>query len=199
MKVSIRTLKKVILDAIQAGLEQVAPKLRALEHIDSEIDGISLDLVPWSDVEPFALSFRNSEITRRINLAGADAELDARYNSAEWKYFQIVSSLQNKSAPIKKAAKVIHGFYEDAENNRMKLTEAAHLIFLAGADALLDKTVTKRLEALGFEDLPAKGREFLDGHSFEYVVIDPDGTVAANYCEIVIANRVTERILSNGA
>ena len=38
-------------------------------------------------------------------------------------------------------------------------------------------------------------KDRLGRHAFEYIVIDPDGTVGANYCDVVLAMRATKRLL----
>ena len=57
--------------------------------------------------------------------------------------------------------------------------------------ALLDLRVANRLGEIGV-NAPVYGDEFLRG-GFEYMVFDPDETVRVNYCELVLANRVTAR------
>jgi hypothetical protein len=67
----------------------------------------------------------------------------------------------------------------------------AHLIFLAGAEALLDPRVAQLLVELGI-NAPTY-RDSFPSPLFEYMVFDFDKTVSANYCEIVLANRVTAK------
>jgi hypothetical protein len=178
--VAIQVLQTALRDAVLSSLELAAPKLRKIKHIDMEINGVSLDIYPWH--EYFALSFRDSGNT-------------VRYNSADWKYYELVSSQENKAPPIKKAAELITRSYTEAEDNGLQLTEAAHLIFLAGAEVLLNRAVATKIRASGLE-APIIGTGFPQDRCFEYMVFDVDRTIAANYCEIVIANRVTDRILA---
>lgn len=77
------------------------------------------------------------------------------------------------------------------------LVDRAHLIFLAGAEALLRPTVAEFLRELGIA-APVM-TDPLAPHDFEYIIADPDATVVANYCDIVIANCVTQRSIGEFA
>jgi hypothetical protein len=65
------------------------------------------------------------------------------------------------------------------------------MIFLAGAEALLDPQVATAFSELGIS-APVCGDAFMP-RPFEYMVFDFDGTVPGNYCDLVLANRVASR------
>jgi hypothetical protein len=69
----------------------------------------------------------------------------------------------------------------------------SHIIFLAGAEALLDPKVAELLRCFNI-DAPTLQDRFISS-SFQYIVVDPDQTLKSNYCDLVLANRVTKRLL----
>src|SRR5262249_17140599 len=88
------------------------------------------------------------------------------------------------------AVEFVHAAYV-SENSNHIAREMAHMIFLAGAEALLDPSVAEALKELGI-DAPVCRDDFMPRY-FEYMVFDFDGTYPGNYCELVMANRVTAR------
>jgi len=118
-------------------------------------------------------------------------EHERRYNSADWEYFDFVSN--SSFAGLQPAADFIRQAYVSEGEDSPARHEMAHLVFLAGAEALLDRRVAACLCEIGV-NAPAYGDEFLQ-RPFEYMVFDPDETVRVNYCELVLANRVTSKWL----
>jgi hypothetical protein len=166
---------------ILAALDVKAAEIRGIERTaigTSPINGLSLDMAPWQG--GVGLSMRLVD-----EMYG-----EGRRDIAAWKYFDFVS---NDNCPgLQPAAEFIKAAYES--EGEAYYREMAHLIFLAAADALLDATVTARLTDLGL-NAPVVGSDFGHHHLFEYMVFDPDATIEANYCEIVLANRVTARFI----
>ena len=174
----LERIRGPLLCAILDALEFARPRIEAIPNAKKEINGISYDLYRWHKY--VAISFRE---------AGAVV----RDNPADWKYFEIVSSVTTRSPFLDTAAELIDREWNNAEERGLRLTEAAHLIFLAGAEVLLDASVARMLQNMGVD-----ATEVRDGFlpkPFEYMVLDPDQTVRANYCEIVMANRATARLL----
>jgi isopentenyldiphosphate isomerase len=64
---------------------------------------------------------------------------------------------------------------------------------MAGAEALLHPNVARLLNEFGI-DAPELTDTFVSS-PFEYIVTDSDETVKSNYCDIVLANRVIQRLL----
>ena len=165
-----------ILDALDARASVIA-SIKRIPNVMFPISGISLDMAPWQGA--VGLSLRQA----------SEFELERRYDIAGWEYFDLVS---NTTFPdLQPAAGLIHDAYISEGEDSPARHEMAHLVFLAGAEALLDERVPNRLSVIGVK-APVFGAEFLRG-CFEYMVFDPDETVRVNYCELVLANRVTAR------
>jgi hypothetical protein len=165
-----------ILDALLARAEVIA-SIKRIPNIEFPISGVSLDMAPWHG--GIGLSLRQA----------AEFEAERRYDVAAWEYFDLVS--ESTFAGLRPAAEFIRDAYGSEGEDSPARHEMAHLVFVAGAEALLDPLVAQRLRELGV-NAPIFRDEFLRG-GFEYLVFDPDGTVRANYCELVLANRVTAR------
>jgi hypothetical protein len=178
MAIDFVECREVLFRGIMEGLRSCETEIRAIERDargDSLVNGISLDLTPWHG--GIGLAFRLQSDPRNDN-------------SADWDYFEFVSG--QTCAALRTAAAYIRDVYRsEGQEGPLGL---AHLIFLAGAEALLDERVAEYLRSLDI-DAPVVRERFQD-HVFEYIVTDPDGTVRANYCEIVVANRWTARLMA---
>jgi hypothetical protein len=141
------------------------------------VSAIALDIYPW-------------HAWANLSLRLTSDPMDIRYAIADWPHFDFVN--QETCSPIREAAVYAAEVYRNPPAS-MERIEIAHLIFLAGAEALLDESIAETLNRLGI-DAPNLG-DGIKGHWFEYLVLDPDGTVRANYCEIVRANRSTDRLI----
>jgi len=140
------------------------------------ITGVALDTIPW--FEQFAISFRS---TSEFPCG------DFRFNSADWDHydFTVRSNHPDKLSAIKFMCET----YEDSSREKI---DSAHLLFLAGAEAIMSQTVSNKLSELEIKAPVVNDRPH--GYSFEYIVTDPDGSVNGNYCEIVVANRMLNRL-----
>lgn len=170
-----------ILDALNSQASVIASITRT-PNVEFPISGISLDMAPWHGGIGLAL--------RQVS----EFEHNRRYNSADWEHFDLVS---NTTFPgLQPAAVFIYDAYVSEGEDSPARHEMAHLVFLAGAEALLDARVANRLCEIGV-NAPVYGNEFIR-RPFEYMVFDPDETVQVNYCELVLANRVTTKWLAKG-
>jgi hypothetical protein len=171
--------QSLILQGILEGLRLHADKIAAIEkvpNVEFPVSGVSLDLVPWHGALGVSLRLCTEH------------EPELRYCNVEWAYFDLVS---NANCPrLQLAADFVQKAYA-SENSNSTAREMAHLIFLAGAEALLDPQVAQLLVELGI-NAPTYRDSFLSP-LFEYMVFDFDGTVRENYCELVLANRVTAK------
>ncbi len=180
----IEAMKKKFLAAILELLDSSKITFDAIPKMGGKIlsvTGISLDIYPWN--EYFALSLRNTEKTHNQH----------RYSPAEWNYFEFATSLQSLSQPLVEAVALMTTEYDAATDAGLDSTEASHLMFIAGAEALLDPAVAKKLRTYGIE-APLIDDSFAN-FPFEYMVFDSDSAALTNYCELVIANRVTLKLL----
>jgi hypothetical protein len=139
-----------------------------------------LELSPWNG--GFGLSLR---LTADYPMGGY------RYESGDWVHSCFTEGCEAPS--IETACSIVARFYERAAALSIKKTEMGHLTFLAGAEALLDLTVAKSLNGLGIR-APELKDTFVTS-AFDYIVMDEDETVKSNYCDMVIANRVADRLL----
>ena len=174
--------RRVLLRAVLAALRSRAKKIQAIERGGGgqlpTITGVSLDLAPW-----------HGGVGLSLRIAADPTDPVRHFSSVEWKHFGFLSpencpALEPIGEYIQKCCR--------AKGQRGSL-DMAHLIFLAGADALLDKKVAAFFQEVGVDALVIRAK--LEAHDFDCVVVDPDGTIKANYCELVLANRVTRRLL----
>jgi hypothetical protein len=168
--------RALILRGILDGIGQESEEIARIAREEDRVTGVSLDLVPWH--RAVSLSLRQC----------TEHAAEVRHCNVEWAYFDIVS---DRTCPaLRRAADFVHDAYTSEESNHLA-REMAHMIFLAGAKALLDHQVAAALSALGIS-APTCGAEFMP-RPFEYMVFDFDGTVPGNYCDLVLANRVASR------
>ena len=141
------------------------------------VNAIALDIYPWHGSASLAV--------RTHSVPDED-----RYSIADWPDYDFAN--QDSSSRLREATNFAFDCYRNKPDS-MELTEAAHLIFLAAAEALLDASVSAKLRELGI-DAPNLG-DGISGSYFEYLVLDADETCGANYCEIIRANRSTARLM----
>lgn len=168
--------RDLVLKGILAAIRASAEELASIAKEPAAVTGISLDIVPWH--RAIGLSIRQATEHGR----------DIRYCNVEWANFDVVSN--DSCVELQDAIDFVHEAYT-SENSNHLAREMAHLIFLAGAEALLDAQVAVALSELGI-NAPVCGADFMP-LPFEYMVFDFDGTVPGNYCHLVLANRVTAR------
>ena len=152
--------------------------LRDLNRVEPFL-AMTFDILPW---DPYlGIGFRIEAESTGVSLT----------HSADWKHGRLIGDWN--STAIASAQEFIHRAYKTLGDGGDEMQEAAHLIFLAGADALLDERVAVQLQSLGVK-APIRG-DTLPWDYFQYLVIDIDCAIKTNYCDIVSANRVTRRIL----
>lgn len=179
--------RDVLHRALIASLDLASDRIRALAaaermplkgKVGCPIDGVSYDILPWHRM--VALSFRTWADERE--------EARFRYSPADWQHYEFVGDERT----FDPAREYTYRVYE-AAGDALPRHEVMHLIYLAAADALLDGDVAERLRSFGI-DAPVVGDRLPKG-KFEYIVLDEDRVIKANYCEILVANRVARRLL----
>lgn len=180
LKVEYDELRATMLEAIVDALEQetslgkvIAPN----EAGELPFTAVSLDVAPWHSW--LGMSFRTPK----------ESYGEHRYRPEEWRLFDLINSENSPSQPFRKLANYIAYLY--AEGETADHQARAHFLFLAGAEALLDEQVQAALQAHGIA-APLITDSFVSS-SFEYLVFDPDETLRANYCEIVLSLRLQAR------
>lgn len=177
--------KELILDGILESLEQRKVDLMALpKHPigSSQICGMSLDIFPWHN-------------SIQISFCDNNAQFREEY-IAEWKYFDFISSASEDYQSLRIASDYVSSFwnagYDDSEDEEydIELRLKAHIIFLAGAEAVLDKQVAQLLQLYGLDSAKYSEHPFDTGKFF--IVCDDDQTLKSNYCEIIRANMATK-------
>ena len=174
------------------GLENCTPLLRTIVGDGSgsfPINAMTLSVLPW---------FGQAEIAFRIQ---SDPHT---LHVAEWEHYDDFSDLCNcHSGPLADAAQYSREAWEEPPDGLSNL-QIAHLIFLAGAEALIDTSVRSRFYEIldSIQGSSTFSGQFslenkLSAHDgwFEYIVSDPDGKCRANYCDIVCANEIRIRAL----
>ncbi|ADB18806.1 hypothetical protein Psta_4157 [Pirellula staleyi DSM 6068] len=176
MRFDFDALVEVLRLAVLSAISDRDVTIRELSRIEP-LWAVSLDILPW---QPYVgIAFRLE----------SESDYGASSNSADWKHSHFIENIS--SAPLSVAADYVHRLHQ--EFNEDVSLEVSHLILLAGAHALLDSRVALLLRSIGI-DAP-EINERLSGTYFKYFVIDSDGTIKANYCDIVRANRATRFML----
>jgi hypothetical protein len=168
---------KILTEAFIDGLTSSLPNINLQIESPDLITGVSFDVYPWH--EYVALSFQTSE--ERWEL-GDDV--------AAWKHFEILRSDRSGSPKLQHAVCKMIEYYNEEGEDRTELFRA-HVIFGAAACALLSKKVAAELVALGLEVRPYMP-ELLLLPEIDFIVRDVDGTLALNYCQLVIANDLSK-------
>ena len=173
-----------LLDAILAHTQAIA-SIKRIPNIEHPISAISFDILPWFPRVGFSLR----------TVSDADKW---RFEPAAWEHTDIASNIT--FAGLEPATTYLEQAYSSADSPTGEAAaEIAHMMFLAGAEALLDPKVAMCLQSVDV-NAPLVTDGFLrNNQCFEYFVFDGDKTIHANYCEIVIANRVAARWLRTGA
>jgi len=175
------TCKELILKGILESINDKKDEILAFPKHPigtSTIKGMSLDIFPWHNL--VQISFCD------------DADSFKEEHIAEWKYFNFVSSNEdNYHRSLELAANYISSFWEgsdeeDEDDYFIERRLRAHIIFLAGAEAILDKSVSELLLDCGLDQCKYSEHPFDTGRFF--LVCDDDQTLSANYCEIVKSN-----------
>lgn len=174
--------RSCILAAILDGLRERTDYINSIPRNgrgDIPATGLALELSPWEG--GLGLSLRLTEDFPRG---------DERYTSADWSQFDFTEGC---SSPSFEAARAYFSeMYKQADDSGQDPREIAHLVFLAGAEALLDPSVSQYLSTLGI-NAPEVGDYFIDS-PFEFIVMDPDESVKSNYCDLVVSYRIAERL-----
>ncbi len=158
-------LQKTLNRAVELLFDAGEPFLRG--HTTSGTNGpptlaaISLEVFPWHRC--LGLSGRLNEETHG----------PSRYASADWQGYEFVSS-REQEGELPAIAEMIGELWERAEDRGLAQTEVSHLIFIAGARALLD---------VGPRSLVRCG--IVASQTFEFLVLDADEEIRANYCVVV--------------
>lgn len=175
----------IVRDLLHA-IQDNAERIRLIAAADNNhVDGICFELAPWN--RSFAISFRTS--TDQFVASCDGTRIGIRYSPADWRHTDFIHSKGYFQGVSDFAARVYH--MPGGEAGR----ESNHLILTVAADALLDEAVATCLQACGLnatirnDEIPWGG--------FEYMVYDIDQALKANYCEIILANRVTKRLLGH--
>src|SRR5436309_15189966 len=146
-------------------LEALIDSAEALGSIERDargeipVTGISLDIFPWHAAVSMSMRLRSD------SLAGH------RHDIGDWEYNDL--SIWWTHNHFEEAGEYVRRFYEGGGD---ECRERAHLIFLAGAEALLDPRIGEQLQSFGI-DAPIQTDHFGPDHVFEYIVFDGDGTV----------------------
>lgn len=145
------------------------------------VSAISLCIAPWD--RSFELALRDEDEKRDKSIC---------YCEGDWKLYPL-GGLEPPSNPQKTAVEDYFNSVYCSIENAEAAREIAHLMFLAAAEALLDHSVTTLLQKYHI-DAPYVDDGFYFSRCFEYIVTDPDKSIDANYCEVVLANRITQRL-----
>jgi hypothetical protein len=179
------TCREAILAAIIDSLNERADYIASIQRTargSVPVSGIALELFPWHG--GLGLSLR----------LDSDFPLgQSRYDSADRPHFDFTNDCVSPSIQV--AISLVTEIYSRGNEPGKDLRDMAHLAFMAGAEALLDPNVSRLLNEFEIE-APELTDEFVTS-PFQYIVTDADQTVKANYCDIVLANRVIKRLIGS--
>ena len=178
MNFNLTECRKVLHNDLMNALTAKREAIRDLHKVE-ELWAISYDIIPW---DPYiGIAFRLE----------SESGFNASLKSGDWKHSHFIEDCTSKE--LVPARDYVHAQFQSAGDDGKRAQEMAHLIFLAAADALLDESVALLLQSAQI-NAPVIG-DTLPCNYFKYIVIDEDGVIKANYCDIVCANRVTKRLL----
>jgi hypothetical protein len=170
---------RILHKGLVSGLAARGDQIRNL-HATEPLRAVSYDVVPWHP--RLSVSFRLE----------SESNWGASANFADWKHDYFVGETDSES--LVEARRYIEAAYKQGEGDTgTRCQEIAHLIFLSAAHALLAEDVAVTLRSFGI-DAPHIC-DTMPWYGFHYFVTDPDGVIKANYCDIVCANRVTQRLI----
>jgi hypothetical protein len=179
--------RNLLLEAVIDSLRQRSEFVRSIEHtaIGSPVNGLALEVYPWHEQIVIALRLET------------DSKED-RYSPADWAHYAFANSSEHDFPALQKANRYVSEAYKTGgEKSAKQAREIAHLTFLAAAEALLDQSVARELTSFGIEG-PLLTDQFRPNLCFEYMVFDVDQSIVGNYCEIILANRITRRLIASG-
>jgi len=182
----IKQIVPMLEEALVDLFEQHKAELAVLEPIN----GISFDIIPSAYQTYSAISFRKESDYLSFDPFNEDRAII--YSPADWEYYSLLEYSTCNSERFREASSFIFQLFED-------IYEAAgeydgiqqhinHLLYSAIAEAGLQPSVAKKLNECGLS-IPLITNSFEYG--FEYMVTDMDSPVLFNYCDLVIANRMT--------
>jgi hypothetical protein len=178
------TVVATLCDQLVLALQSAAPWFEALPVTPRgyrAYSGMSLDLhIQHGYVE--------------VSLRTSGERANERY-IGDWSHSGFLSSLNgpcdNEMGQI--AATIMKKYSEVGEDDLRGQADRRHLLFLAGAEALLQREISEILNGYRIE-APYFGSE-LGGYPFSYFVLDPDEGLSANYCDLVRSKLITARLL----
>lgn len=191
--------KSLMLGGLLQALEIKKPELSTfLKHPigTTTIHRMCLDIHPWHN--SIMISFCHEE--------------DNHKDIATWRYFHFIGSETEEFPLLKQAANYITTFYdptyfmeddeefeewEENEDEEIDSNLKAHIIFLAGAEVILNEKVAHILRECGIDTAPIFEHP-LQGYRSDFFLVENNNNdqIEANYCDIVRANRATEYLFS---
>lgn len=180
--------RNILLECLVEALKANRDAIREITKDQNEtgwIDAISYDVLPW---HRFAcVSFRNQNDYAFDTEANHCQQQRKQYSPADWKHYDFIDDATLE--PVRKYTGDLWARASESDDGQ----EAQHVIQLAAAHALLDQRVANLLERFGLNAEPR--RDQVPWGGFEYLVLDEDRAFKANYCEFVLSDRVTRRLL----
>lgn len=157
------------------------------------IDGISFDIIPSAYQTYAAISFRQQSDYLSMDPYNEDRAL--MYSPGDWEYYSLLEYRTCKSEKFSEAAKAIFRLYEEIYEEVGEYDgiqqDINHLLYSAIAEGAMQRAVAAKLQECGV-DAPIIDDRFQYG--FDYMVTDTDSPVAFNYCDLIVANRMTKMV-----
>jgi hypothetical protein len=170
-------------------------ELTKLSKSDDWVDGISYDIIPSTYQTYSGVSFRTRSDYKDSETGVPNLSL--KNSPGDWKYYDILEYRTSKSEKFKQVSEYIFQLFEDiynrSEDYDAKQGDINHLIYLAVAEAVLQPSLALKLRELGFR--ASVVTDYPDTYTFDYMVTDVDETFRFNFCDLVVANRMTKAVI----
>ncbi len=154
------------------------------------INGISFDIIPSAYQTYSAISFRKQSDYLSMDPFNEDRAL--MYSPGDWEHYSLLEYSTCKSEKFREASGFIFRLFEDIYEAAGEYDgiqqDINHLLYSVIAEAGLQPSVAQKLNECGLSvPIVTNGFEY----GFEYMVTDMDSPIYFNYCDMVVANRMT--------
>ena len=183
----IKQIVPMLEEALTDLFEQHKDELMELKWIN----GISFDIIPSDNYA--AISFRKQ--TDYLTMDPFNEDRALMYSAGDWEFYSLLEYSTCKSDKFREASQFIFDLfmeiYESSGEYDGVQQDINHLLYLAIAEAGLQPSVAQKLNEHGL-GVPVITDHFEYG--FEYMVTDMDSPVYFNFCDAIVANRMTAAV-----
>ncbi|AWH84707.1 hypothetical protein HYN59_06045 [Flavobacterium album] len=155
------------------------------------VDGISFDIIPSAYQTYAAISFRQQSDYLSMDPYNEDRAL--MYSPGDWEYYSLLEYRTCRSEKFREAAKYIFRIFEEIYEEVGEYDgiqqDINHLLYSSIAEGAMQRSVAAKLQECGVD---APIIEYRFQYGFDYMVMDVDSPTLFNYCDLVVADRMTK-------